>query len=292
MRIFVVGATGVLGRALVPRLIAEGLSVRTVARRASAADLPGVEPIEADLLEDDLLELVRDCGAVIHIATAIPSDPTAPGAWDLTARLRTAGTRRLLDATLACRVPRYLQQSIVMAYRDGGAAWLDEKAPLDNSPERSAICQPVIEMETMIREIEPQQLAWTILRGGSFVGPGTGQIALIERLRLGDVVVAGDGSNYVSPVNVADMASAVAAALDLAPAGSTFNIVDEPLRYGEYVDALADLIGVARPQRMPKLPLPPSWRCSNETARNVLGWIPRARIWPYTGDEPVKERVE
>jgi nucleoside-diphosphate-sugar epimerase len=280
--IFVAGATGVLGRALVPRLIASRHSVRAIARSASTADLPaGVELIDADLLEDDLLELVRGCDAVVHIATAIPGDPSAQRAWDLTARLRTTGTRRLLDAALACRVPRYVQQSIVMAYRDGGDTWLDEQAPLDDSPGRAAVCGPVIEMETLIREVEPQSLAWTILRGGSFVGVGTGEGTLIEALRVGGVVVADGGSNYLSLVNVADMASAVALSLELAPAGSTFNIVDEPLRYGDYVDALADLIGVARPRRAAKLPLPPSWRCTNQAAQTALGWVPRERIWPY-----------
>jgi nucleoside-diphosphate-sugar epimerase len=132
----------------------------------------------------------------------------------------------------------------------------------------------------MIRAVEPQTLAWTILRGGSFVGPGTGENTLIERLRAGHVVIAGDGSNYVSLVNVADMASAVAAALEHAPAASTFNIVDEPLRYGDYVDAVADLIGASRPQRAPELALPPSWRCSNRAAQTILRWIPRQRIWP------------
>jgi nucleoside-diphosphate-sugar epimerase len=281
MTVFVAGATGVLGRALVPRLIAGGHSVRGIARRASTADLRvGVELIEADLLEDDLLELVRGCDAVVHIATAIPRDPSAPGAWDVTGRLRTAGTRRLLDWALACRVPRYVQQSIVMAYRDGGDSWLDEYAPLDHSPERVAICRPVIEMETMIRGVARQRLAWTILRGGSFVGTGTGESMLIEGLRAGHVAVAGDGSNYVSPINVVDMASGIAAALEFAPAGSTFNIVDEPLRRRDYVDALADLIGAARPQRVRDLRLPPSWRCTNDAARTVLGWMPRERIWP------------
>jgi nucleoside-diphosphate-sugar epimerase len=114
---------------------------------------------------------------------------------------------------------------------------------------------------------------------GSFVGTETQQSTLIEELRLGAAVVHGDGSNYLSVVNVADMASGVVAALERAPGGSTFNIVDEPLRYGDYVDALADLIGVARPRRL-SLPLPPSWRCTNREAQIVLGWMPRERIWP------------
>lgn len=284
VKILVAGATGALGRALVPRLIADRHCVLAIARSASSARLQaGVEAVDVDLLEDDVLDFVHGCNAVVHIATAIPADPSLPGAWDLTARLRIEGTRRLLDAALACRVPCYIQQSIVMAYRDGGDAWLDEDAPLDDSLERAAICTPVIEMEQMIREVDPQILAWTILRGGSFVGDGVGERRLTGRLRTGDVIVAGDGSNYVSLVNVADMASAVAASLELAPAGSTFNIVDEPLRYGDYVDALSDLIGVKRPRRVATLPLPPSWRCTNQAALTALGWMPRERIWPDHG---------
>jgi 2-alkyl-3-oxoalkanoate reductase len=281
MTVLVAGATGVLGRALIPLLIADQHRVLAIASNASTADLPaGVEAIDVNLLEDDLLELVHGCKAVIHIATATPSDPSAFGAWD-TARLRTEGTRRLLNAALASRVRRYVQQSTVMAYRDGGDAWLDEAAPLDDSLERADICGPVIAMEEMIREVRPQVLAWTILRGGSFVGGGGGENTLIDQLRAGDATVAGDGSNYVSLVNVADMASAVAAALESAPAGSTFNIVDEPLQYGDYVDALSDLIGVTRPRRAAEVRLPPSWRCTNRAALATLGWMPRERIWPH-----------
>jgi 2-alkyl-3-oxoalkanoate reductase len=280
--VLVVGATGVLGRALVPRLIAGRHDVRCIARSASTAELPvAAELIDADLLEDDLIEHVRGCAAVVHIATAIPADPSAPGAWDLTARLRTVGTKRLLDAALACSVPRYVQQSIVMAYRDGGDGWLNEQASLDDSPGRATVCRPVIEMEAMIRNVPPQRLGWTILRGGSFVGMGTGETTLIGALRAGSAVVADGGSNYLSPVHVDDMASAIALTLELAPAGSTFNIVDDPIRYGDYVDALADLIGVARPHRVATLPPPPSWRCTNKAAQTTLGWMPRGPLWPY-----------
>jgi len=248
--ILVAGATGVLGRAVVPRLIAAGHRVREVARDASS--------------EDDLLELVRGCDAVVDVADAIPD-----------------GTRRLLAAALACGVPRFVQQSNVFVYRDGGDTWLDEGAPLEDSAPSAATSGAAIELEAMIRNVKPQMLAWTILRGGSFVGAGARERSLIDGLRTGDVVVAGDGSNYLSLVNVADMAAAIVASLELAPPGSTFNIVDEPLRYGDYVDALADLIGLARPQRAPDLPPRPSRRCTNHAARTVLGWMPRERIWPY-----------
>ena len=285
MKVFVAGATGVLGCLLLPRLLAGGHSVRGIARRIPAAPPPtGVELLEADLLNDDLIDLVSGCDAVVHIATAIPSDPASRAGWDTTAQLRTIGTRRLLDAALACGAQRYLQQSIVMAYRDGGDAWLDEASPFDESPDRAIICQPVQVMEKMVSGIASERLAWSILRGGAFVGAETAEGALVERLRAGENVVAGDGSNFISPINVNDMASALVAALVHAPPASVFNIVDQPLRYCDYVDAIADMIGARRPTRLLTLPLPPSWRCSNRTAQTVLGWIPRERIWPDLED--------
>lgn len=249
MRIFVAGATGALGRALVPRLVEERHAVR-------AAD--------ADRFVDDLRELVGGCDAVVDVTTSVDFE----------------ATRRLLDAAVACGVPRYVHRSSATIYRDGGDRWLDEDAPLDEPAGRSAACRPMIETEAMIRLIDPKILAWTILREGTYVGAGTEQDALINRVLSCDAVVAGDGSNYLSPVNVADMASAVAAALRCAPAGSTFNIVDEPIRYSDYVDALADLMGAARPPRATATPLRSSRRCTNSAARTALGWMPRHSIWP------------
>jgi nucleoside-diphosphate-sugar epimerase len=249
VRVFVAGATGALGQALVSRLVEDRHAVR-------------LEPVDADPLADDLRELVRGCDAVVA------------------ASMRTAATRRLLTVAVACGVPRYVQQSFAAVYRDGGERWLDEDAPLVETAPPFVRCRAAIETEAMIRSISPQTLAWTILRGGSFVGPGTLQDALINRLRNQSAVVAGDGSNYLSPLNVADMVTAVAAALQYAPAGSTFNIVDEPIRYSDYVDALADLIGVPRPPRATARPLRVSRRCTNSAAQAVLGWMPRHSIWP------------
>jgi nucleoside-diphosphate-sugar epimerase len=264
VRIAVAGATGVLGRALVPRLAEEGHTVRAVTRR--------------ELLADGLVELVRGCDAVVHLAGDTPSTSSSPA--------NGVGTRRLLAAAVDCGVPRYVQQSFVVAYRDGGDSWLDEDAPLDASARRLAVCAPVIERETMLRRVDPRTLGWTILRGGPFVGPGTRQDALVERLRARRALVARDGLNYLSPLNVEDMAAAILVALERAPAGSTFNIVDEPIRYGDYVDALADLLGVSRPRRRGTQSAPGSRRCTNAAAAVLLGWRPRHPIWP---SHPVSE---
>ncbi len=287
MKIFIAGATGVLGRALLPLLIQQGSIVRTIARtqeKVHALELAGVEAVQGDLLAQEtvrqLPDLMEGCDAVAHIATAIPRDRTAPGAWDVNTRLRTEGTRALLQASLAAGVRRYIQQSIVMAYPDGGDQWLDETTPLDASPDRASVNEPVIAMEDMVWDVAPEQLQWCILRGGNFVGPETMQDDLIEQLRVGRVTVPCDGRNFISLVHVADMATAVMAALESAPAGSVFNIVDEPVRNGEYLDRLAAMLNVPPTPRDPAQPCPRSQRCSNQAARSILGWTPVHGIWP------------
>jgi nucleoside-diphosphate-sugar epimerase len=223
---------------------------------------------------------LKNCDAALHIATAIPHDTRAPGAWAANTRLRTDGTRRLLDAALAAKVECYIQQSIVMAYPDCSDEWITEEMPLDVSPPCASINAPVIAMEAMVRATSIRRLRWCILRGGTFVGQDTFQGDTLKNLRAGKQIVAGDGRNFISPIPVADMASAIAQALHHAPAGSIFNIVDEPIREGEYLDRLAGIIGAPLPQRDLTLSRPPSWRCRNAAARSTLHWTPDHSIYP------------
>src|SRR5689334_5399738 len=173
MRVFVAGSTGVLGKNLIPLLLQQGNAVVALARsRAKAQNLEtaGAEIVIGDLLADEtvreLPEMVKGCDAVLHIATAIPLNRVGPDAWTANTRLRTEGTRALLDAALKSGVTHYFQQSIVMAYPDCGDQWISEDTPLDTSPARTTITEPVRQMETMVRSIDPARLHWTILRGG------------------------------------------------------------------------------------------------------------------------------
>lgn len=294
MLVFIAGASGVLGRALVPLVQARGHAIRALARTAEqAAKLRarGVEPVIGDLLDvrvlHDLPGMLAGCGAAVHAATAIPRDPTTPGAWEATGLLRTAGARRLLDGCQTAGVGQYVQQSILMAYRDGGDTWLAEDWPLDTTPTRASICAPVIAMETLVRNTPPTGPRWTILRGGSFVGPDTGQEVLVERIRAGHAVIPGDGSAFIAPIHVVDMARAVAAALDANLSGATLNVVDEPLRQGAYYDRLAELLGAPRPPHDRRQPRPASFRCRNDAARMALGWQPVHAVWPVHLTEAV-----
>ena len=287
MRVVVVGATGVLGRSMIPVLMEHGYAVRAIVRSSAKAREvlpPEIEIATGDLLdphiEQQLPDLITGCDALLHIATAIPRDMRAPHAWEANTRLRTDGVRVLLQAALKAGAKQYIQQSITMAYPDHGDEWITEEMPLNTAPARAAVCAPVIMMENLVRTLATGQLRWCILRGGSFVGPGTFQEKVLVDLRSGKHVIAGTGQNFVSLIHVADMATAIVAALTRAPDQSIFNIVAEPLREGEYLDRLADSIGVGRPLRNTALPTPPSWRCSNRAARSILRWSPTHTIIP------------
>ena len=287
MRVCIVGASGVLGRALVSLLLQRNESVRALARftrEKQALFPPEVESVPFDLLSVDaarrLPSLLEGCDAVVHAATQIPSDFSAPGAWDLNTRLRTEGTRRLVGAAVDAGARVYIQQSITMAYPDMGDQWIDEEVPLDTTPARSRTSSPVIAMENTVRSIATPSLRWCIIRGGMFVGRGTFQEREISQMIARELVLPGNGQNFLSAVHVIDMADAIALALRDAPAASTFNITAEPVREGEYFDSLAAAVDAPRPALDPTKPNAPSWRCSNRKAKEQLGWVPRQSIYP------------
>lgn len=287
MEVAVIGSTGVLGRVLIPVLLQSGHSIRAVARSAAKAGAlfqVAVRIIECDLLAPDseksLQHAMEGCEAAIHIATAIPRDFTAPHAWDANTRLRTDNVRTSLNVALETGVRRYIQMSITMAYPGHGQDWIDESLSLDSTPERADICAPVLTMEQLVRANPPETLEWCILRGGEFVGPGTFQDRTIEDLKDGKITVPGEGNNYISLVHIADMARAMNMALNRASAGSIFNIVDEPLKQGEYLDRLAALVGADKPKRDKSAQTSLSWRCSNQAAKSVLSWFPVQGVFP------------
>lgn len=289
MEIAVIGATGVLGQALVPLLAQSEHSVLAVARSAAKAralysGLKSVKIVECDLLapqaETCLRAALQDCEAIAHVATAIPRNTSAPGAWDANTRLRTEGVRLLLEICQEMGIKRYLQQSITMAYPDHGEDWIYEDFPLDPSPERALICAPIITMELLVQSIAPGQLEWCILRGGEFVGPGTFQEATITNLLAGRETISGDDNDYVSLIHVGDMATAFATALTKAPAGTILNIVDEPLTQKDYKTQLAARVNAAPPQFDATARIPLSWRCSNQAAKAILGWSPMKGVYP------------
>jgi uncharacterized protein YbjT (DUF2867 family) len=171
MKVLVVGATGVLGRNVILRLVEAGHSVRAVVRREEQARFlqqwQGVEALIGDISDRQSLERAASgAQAALHLATAIPKNDSQD--WSQNDRVRMEGTRNLLDALVIQGVRRYVQQSIVLVYGKQGNEIVDETALL----QMTAINRSAIEMEEMVRA---SGLAWSILRGGLFYGPGTGR---------------------------------------------------------------------------------------------------------------------
>jgi nucleoside-diphosphate-sugar epimerase len=270
VRIAVLGATGVLGRLVVQRLAQRGHKVVAVARDVTRVrEVANVRAMQGDILDPVSLERgVAGCQAVLHLATAIPK-PGGVSNWAANDRVRIDGTRNLLAAARAHAVERYVQQSVAMVLTGPRDALLDDAEPRALSP----VLASAVEMERMVAE---SPLDWVILRGGAFYGPGTGRIEeWTRRARGGNLVLPGDGGDYVSLVHVEDMADVVVLATLLPRGKVTLNVVDDrPVEYRELFEYVASVNG-ARVAGDGAPCLLPSFRVSNARTKTVLGWQPR-----------------
>ncbi|HTU79791.1 MAG TPA: NAD(P)-dependent oxidoreductase [Solirubrobacteraceae bacterium] len=301
MKVFVAGATGAIGRPLVRMLVADGHEVVGMTRTAAKAHAlreVGAEPVVCDALD---ARTVADAiaraqpQALIHQLTAIPArlDPRRiVRDFALTDRLRTEGTRILLDAARAAGVQRILAQSIAFIYEPGppGTVHVESDRLHTRPPKQFArTVSAAIELERQVREAGGQ-----VLRYGYFYGPGssisrTGAIGTdVARRRL---PVVGGGTGVWSLIHVDDAACATVAALAREATGA-YNIVDDaPAPVAEWVPGLAAALGAPRPLRVPAWlarPLAGSYGvmtmtraqgASNSLAKRELGWQPRYPSW-------------
>jgi 2-alkyl-3-oxoalkanoate reductase len=270
MQIGVVGATGVLGRQVIPRLQERGHTVRAVVRQTAQAEMLrrlGVEAFLGDILDGDSLRApMAGCDAVLHLATAIPRRGE-PRDFTRTDRIRREGTRNLLDAAREGGVRRYIQQSIVFVYGDRGTELADECTPVQPESRPSAT-----DMERMVQE---SSLDWCILRGGLFYGPLSGlEAGWRQDLQSGTLRLPGDGNVRLSLVHEADMARVVVLATEQAPPLSTYNVVDDqPVTYRDLFGHLAALTGAPPPAPGGAMDLP-DLGCRNGKLKADLGWTP------------------
>jgi nucleoside-diphosphate-sugar epimerase len=303
MKIFVAGATGAIGKQLVPRLLAGGHRVigmtRTEAKQAALWEL-GAEPVIADALDPaQVAEAVgqSEPDVIVHQLTAISALDMRHFDRDfaLTNRLRTEGTDHLLSAGRAVGVRRFVAQSYTgWPYARTGEPVKSEDDPLDPAPARE-----MRESLAAIRHLEAAVTGagWTegiVLRYGAFYGPGTSmspggeQFEMIRKRRF---PVVGDGAGIWSFVHIADAAEATVAAIEHGGRG-IYNVVDdEPARVAEWLPALAAAIGAPKPWRVPRflgrllagdagaVMMTEVRGASNAKAKRELGWQPGHPSW-------------
>jgi nucleoside-diphosphate-sugar epimerase len=279
VRVAILGATGVYGRHLLPRLTASGYRVRALVRRpetAAVAAACGAELAVADIFDEASLRAgLAGCDIAINLATSLPG-PTSPSTGDFAKNdeLRREGTPIFVRACREAGVPRILQQSIAMNHAGGGDAWADETTfhPVGEEGVASAAISAVRAMEATI---EASGLDWLVLRGGLFYGPGTGfDDGWFDRARAGKLRMPGEGDDYVSLVHIADMAAATVAAIGRWPSRQALIVAeDHPAPWRDVLSYVCAVAGSSPPQRGGRA-LMPSFRVTNRRAREVLSWAP------------------
>lgn len=285
MRVFVTGATGVIGRRVLPRLVAAGHEVTAVARtpvKAEGVRSAGAHPVTLDLFDPEAARRALDGhDAVINLATRIPPPTQAatPSAWREGTRLRTEGSRVLADAAIAVGVPRFVQESIAFIYSDRGSEWIDEDVPLDPPP----LAAGNVAAEASARRFGDAGGIGVVLRFGQFYAWESAHTrAMCRQARLRLPAMPGPRDAYCPAVAVDDAAAAAVAALDVT--GGTWNVCDDrPLTRDEYNAGVAEALGV-RPPLLTGTALlrlssatrfyVRSQRISNQRFRSATGWSP------------------
>src|SRR5436305_249383 len=303
MRLFVAGATGAIGKQLVPRLVAAGHEVHGMTRTESKQPMLlelGAVPVVADALDpDQVAEAVARARpeVIVHQLTAIGSlDPRRfDRDFALTNRLRTEGTDHLLSAGQAMGVRRFVAQSYgAWPYVRSGGAVKSEEDPLDPTPARE-----MRDTLAAIRHLEEAVLGaqWTegiVLRYGAFYGPGTSMAPggeQFEVVRRRKFPLVGDGGGVWSFIHIADAADATVAAIANGSRG-VYNVVDDdPAPVAEWLPALAEELGAKKPMRMPRfigrlfageagvVMMTDARGAANAKAKRELAWRPAHPSW-------------
>jgi 2-alkyl-3-oxoalkanoate reductase len=311
VKVFVAGATGVLGRALVPQLVADGHEVVGMTRSASKQDLVrslGARPVVADALDPDAVAqtlALAEPEVIVHELTALSGNmsvrdmrhPDRSPMAIMTNRLRTEATDHLLAAGRAVGARRFVAQSFAaFRWARTGGLVQSEADPLDPDPP-AALRAPlvgILHVEQAVTTID-----WgdgLVLRYGGFYGPGTAvslapdaMMAVAVRKRRFPIV--GDGGGVWSHVHIGDAAAATIAAVDHGQPG-IYNIVDdEPAPVREWLPVLASVLGAKPPRHVPRwlgrlgageaatLMMTEARGASNAKAKCELGWQPRYASW-------------
>ena len=259
----VTGASGVIGRRLLPALVAGDHEVFGLARSERAADRVselGGEPVLGDVLDrgavDSAVAQVLPT-TIIHHATALSKPVSSPRRmgpiFETTNRIRSEGTRYLVDAAERHGVQRLIAQSVTFAYRHEGPPDLDEGAllDLDAGGAWGEMVRAVAALEEAV--MGARNVKGVVLRYGALYGPESastpdgpiGQLVLGRRMPI-----IGSGEGRTSFVHVGD---AVGAALDALEGGwGIYNIVDDrPAPAAQWLPALAETLGAPPPRRLP-----------------------------------------
>jgi nucleoside-diphosphate-sugar epimerase len=286
VKVFVAGATGVLGRRLIARFRERGDEVVGLVRSDGGEALVrslGGQPRQANLFDAVALARAADgCEAVIHAATAIPTKPKPrPEDWELNDRIRRDGTRALAGCAQRIGARRFLFQSVVWVARPADQSDFDETSPIAPHP----VYQSAADGEKIAAE---SGLEASVLRCGAFFAADSAHTQrMAAMLRARKLPVVGKGDAVWAIVHADDAASAFVTAAHAERTGLWHVVDDVPVTTAALLDEFARLLVAPPPRRVPlwlaRLLAGPaaveflntSTRTSNRKFRAETGWQPR-----------------
>ena len=298
MRVFVTGATGVMGRSAARALQRAGHAVVGLARDDANAEClaaEGVEPVRARLFDpDSLAEAFAGCTVVCNMATCAPIGMQAlrSRAWRAHDRIRSEGSRSVVAAARRAGVQRIVQESASALYADAGEEWIDERSPITVN----RAVEPAVLAEANAQDFGGATRDWVVLRFGAIVGDDAFTAWRLARAGTGHAIGFGDPRGWTHLVHSDDVGSAVLASLS-APSG-TYNVGAQPVRRIELVDAFAEAVGRTTVGYMPRVLqriggeraelLTRSQRVSSDALMQAAAWKP---IHRYFGVEWLTEKT-
>jgi nucleoside-diphosphate-sugar epimerase len=290
MKVFIAGASGVLGRRLVRQFVARGHSVIGQVRSAkaeSAVREAGGEPRHADLFDaESLARGAEGCDTVIHAATAIPvKQKTGPADWAMNDHIRRKGTRCLTEAAAKIGAKTYLQQSVVWVANPKDGSAFDEDSPI--VPD--SLVQSSVDAEAIAREAGSSEgISTAILRGGAFYDCDSAHTRMLaDGIRKRAMPIIGPGDAVWSVIHTDDAASAYVAVAEHPREGVWHIVDDEAVSVRVLLETIAERLGAPRPRRVPVwlarwlageravAYFTRSTRTTNARFRRDFGWAPR-----------------
>src|SRR4051794_27840259 len=263
MKVFLAGATGALGKRLVPQLVERGHTVIGTTR--SEAKMPilwdlGAEPVVLDALDP---RAVRDAvvaarpDAIVHQMTALTNVDFRKfeKSFELTNKLRTRGTDNLLAAAREAGVKRVVAQSFAgwpSARNSSRVTTEADPFDPDPAPQTRTAVEAMKHLERAVTRADGVE--GIVLRYGGFYGPGTGldadgeQLEMVRKRQFPDV---GDGRGVWSFIHIDDAAAATVEALEHGKPGIYKIVDDDPAPVAEWLPYLAQVAGAKPPRRLP-----------------------------------------
>jgi len=298
MKIFIAGASGTIGHALIPQLVKAGYGVTALSRtpqKLQALQQMGATPVLGDVFDrPHLNQLIADAApnVVIHQLTSL--GPQAQDPFTETNRLRTEGTANLIDAAQRAQVQRFIAQSVAFLSHSPEGELAHEATPLylDAPPPLTSVVEAVANLEQQVLSLTG--MTGVVLRYGHFYGPGTyyandGAIAIA--VRQGQYPIVDQGTGTCSFVHLEDAATATVQAITQGTSGIYTIVDDQPVQLRQWLSAYGRLLQAPDPPvisaEMARTQLDPvslyfamqQQGAVNQKARQILGWQPRYANW-------------